>query len=247
MKKLAIYISLFAYLLMITSPCSVFAEDKIYSYEVLEDNTICITGYYGDEKILYIPDTINGYNVSTIGYCAFAYSDCLKTVVIPYTVHTIEDGAFYYALQLTTVYLPVGLQTIGNDAFFGCSKMRSLVVSENTTTIGEYALGYCHFLDPAIPNLVPGVVGIDTEFELYVSPNSAAETYAKENNIKHAYTSSLIKGDISLDGTLATTDIRQLLQLTISSPLAYASWCDADNDGMLSTTDARIYLMAVLA
>lgn len=246
MKKLATYISTLAFLLVIISPYSVSAVDKIYAYEVLEDNTVCITGYYGNENNLYIPEMIDGHSVSTIGYCAFAYSDCLKTVTIPNTVHTIEDAAFYYALQLTTVYLPAGLQVIGNQAFFGCAEMSSLVVPDCVTTLGEYAVGYQHYPDPAIPNLVPGVVGVNPEFQLYVYSNSIAEEYAKENSITYVYTSSLIEGDFSMDGELDTADIRLMLQQTVKTGSGYAVWCDVDNDGVLSTIDARHYLMLIL-
>ena len=43
-----------------------------YQYKVLDDNTICISRYIGDETNATIPAKINGLTVTTIGKNAFA-------------------------------------------------------------------------------------------------------------------------------------------------------------------------------
>src|SRR5690625_7025508 len=56
-----------------------------------EDNTdgVTITGYYGNETNLTIPNSLDGKGVTVIGEEAFENKD-LATVIIPDTVRKIE-------------------------------------------------------------------------------------------------------------------------------------------------------------
>ena len=58
---------------------------------------------------------------------------------------------------------------IGNSAFWGCSSLASIGDLRSVTSIGYYAFNNCKNLT------------------LRVLPNSYAEQYAKENNIKYTY------------------------------------------------------------
>jgi len=83
----------------------------------LENGTLTITGCdpkpTGD---LIIPDTIDGFPVTSIGSEAFA--DCTG---------------------LTSVTLPSSLKSIGDLAFYGCSKLTSLKIPSSVTSIGYWA------------------------------------------------------------------------------------------------------------
>ena len=68
----------------------------VYAYEVLPDGTARITGFYGELREIYIPETVDGCPVSTIGKGAipdYARQDIL-TVHIPDCVTAIEQDAF---------------------------------------------------------------------------------------------------------------------------------------------------------
>lgn len=83
------------------------AEEE-YNYEVLNDNTIRITKYKGENTTITIPSTIVGRKVTRIADKAFVDSS-LRSVSIPSTV-----------------------TAIGVDAFTDCSSMKEILVdSEN--------------------------------------------------------------------------------------------------------------------
>ena len=64
-----------------------------FKYEVLDDGNASLTGYYGSGPDLRIPESIDGYPVTTIASQAFFYCD-LVTVVIPACITEIDSFAF---------------------------------------------------------------------------------------------------------------------------------------------------------
>ncbi|WP_440451635.1 leucine-rich repeat protein [Ruminococcus intestinalis] len=67
-----------------------------YQYKVLDDNTICISRYIGDETNATIPAKINGLTVTTIGKNAFALTG-LGCLNIPASITDIKPNAFKFS------------------------------------------------------------------------------------------------------------------------------------------------------
>lgn len=67
-----------------------------YQYKVLDDNTICISRYIGDETNATIPVKINGLTVTTIGKNAFALTG-LGCLHIPASITDIKPNAFKFS------------------------------------------------------------------------------------------------------------------------------------------------------
>ena len=65
--------------------------------------------------------------------------------------------------------IPEGATEIGDYAFIGCESLRSVVIPDGVTEIGKDVFEGCN-------NLI-----------IKCSPDSTAEKYAKENNIKYEY------------------------------------------------------------
>src|SRR6266403_63548 len=84
------------------------------------NGAITITGYTGPGGGVTIPDTINGYPVTSIGDSAFYYSSTVTSVTIPNSVTSIGDEAFYYCTNLTSVTIPNSVTSIGIYAFAEC-------------------------------------------------------------------------------------------------------------------------------
>ena len=59
-------------LLLLTLPAVVQAQD--YTYTTNDDNTITITGYTGSGGDVTIPDTIDGFSVTSIGDDTFYHA-----------------------------------------------------------------------------------------------------------------------------------------------------------------------------
>ena len=110
-----------------------YSSDRVGSFPVritrlengfqyyINDGKVTISGYRGTTpNHLVIPDTIDGYPVTTIGYGAFENKYALETVVIPEGVTTIDDYAFKGCDSLYSVTLPKSLITVKNSAFSSC-------------------------------------------------------------------------------------------------------------------------------
>lgn len=113
------------------------------------------------------------YDVTQIGWEAFAYSDITK-VTIPSTIKSIKgtsfkecryleeaileegitevaDSMFYNCLlNLVSVSLPSTLKSVGVRAFRGCEELPSIVLPEGVTKIGDSAFHECNKLKEAV-------------------------------------------------------------------------------------------------
>ncbi len=89
-----------------------------YRYRELEDGTLEITGYQGNDTELVIPAEINGKRVTSIG--SYAFGGCSS---------------------LTGIELPAGITSIGVNAFSGCRSLTEIKLPESLTIIGDYAFG----------------------------------------------------------------------------------------------------------
>ena len=89
-----------------------------FAYEVMDDGTAEITDYVGTDSQLSIPEELDGYSVSSIGYTAFSGCTSLKKVTIPDSVTDIGSSAFEGCTNLASIAIPDGVNTIGGNAFY---------------------------------------------------------------------------------------------------------------------------------
>ncbi len=119
------------------------AEETEYSkgslnYIILDDNTLKITKYHGEEKNYTIPSKIGGKTVRVIGRYAFMYSDNLKKLVIPGTVTEIESQGIHGCYKLSSIVIEKGkLKNIDNTDIENCYSLKSLSVPKNVKRIGS--------------------------------------------------------------------------------------------------------------
>lgn len=99
------------------SGLSAFALEADYDYTVLSDGTVEITYYKGTDANVVIPETIDGYTVTSIGDSAFLMRTGITSVEIPETVKYIGAKAFSNCSGITEIVLPESIRTIGDEAF----------------------------------------------------------------------------------------------------------------------------------
>ena len=115
-----------------------YTDDQFYTYELDDFDNALITGYTGNESVLKIPDTIDGYTVVSIRTGAFACKPDLWSVTIPNSVTEIDSVAFYDCDSLTHIELPAHLKALGEIAFGDCQSLTDVTIPASTASSMEY-------------------------------------------------------------------------------------------------------------
>ena len=132
----------------------------IFSYVVLSDGTAEITGvdFAQGQTELDIPESLDGYTVTSIGYYAMNNYAALESVKLPQTLVRIGNGAFSLCKSLTRVDLPSGLKVIDTAAFFGCSSLVYIDIPDGVQSVGNTAFRQCRSLaSVSIPESVVSI------------------------------------------------------------------------------------------
>ena len=117
-------------------------------------------------------------SITSIGVYTFSGCKNLTNISIPQNVKSIGDSTFWGCVSLESVTIPNSVTSIGDYAFCNCEKLKSITIPYSVKSIGKYALGW--YLGSYM-----------SEFTIYGLRGSAAEKYAKENNINFASASNL--------------------------------------------------------
>ena len=140
-----------------------------YEYQENGDGTVTIAQYDGTDMDIVIPEEIDGYPVTAIGYQAFTYLD-MNSLTIPETVEVIEPRAFEYCTITDGFVLPENVTVMG-DAFayaelpqvvtipsgaiveedaFAYNKVVQILCVDPDASIGEGAFGYSYDLSAVV-------------------------------------------------------------------------------------------------
>lgn len=94
LKKLTSLLGIIVFCIVCSQSMTVFAEtdDSVeYTYEVLNNNTIMITGYTGSGENIIVLSSIDGYIVIQIGCRAFESYAGFASVTIPNNIVVITS------------------------------------------------------------------------------------------------------------------------------------------------------------
>lgn len=203
-----------------------------------------------------LPDSL-----TSIGNSAFRNCTILPSITIPDSITTIGDNAFEFCDSLTEVVIPDSVSKIGFGVFFRCSSLKKVTIPDSVTSIGYLAFASCDSLtEVTIPDSVTNIAdkafgyyndGKDKyeTFTIYGVKDSAAETYAKENEFEFIeIENSSKKGDIDGDGTITSSDALNVLQLVVNVKELtdeQKKAADLDGDGEITSTDA-LYILQII-
>ncbi len=150
MKKI-ILIWIVSILLVFYGSCAADDDQSSdWSYEILDDQTVMITAYTGTGKDVRIPDFLDGYPVSTLGFDTFLFNEEITSVEIPENLIEIGDYDYLDKLQSKGTYIPVVdrpeilapefvkemsdifakyADVVQNNPFLGCLRLNEIRVS----------------------------------------------------------------------------------------------------------------------
>lgn len=123
---------------------------------------------FSDNAMLNTVDLSNCLKLEKIGASAFYDNDYLNKIILPESgvLKEIGNGAFSKLEKLTQLVIPETVTAIGDMAFSDCKSLMRVYIPESVTTFGKDLFNGC---------ASPTVYGVS---------GSAAEKYAKENNIR---------------------------------------------------------------
>ena len=129
-----------------------------YEYSLLDDGTIEISKYVGNDSDVTIPDEIDGKKVTSIGEWAFSSLLNLTNITIPNSVINIGNSAFSGCTNLTNITMPNSIKSIGETVFLKCQNLVNVTIPNSVTSIGTWAFSSCKSLtNITIPNSVTSV------------------------------------------------------------------------------------------
>lgn len=103
-------------------------SEKDFEYQILNDNTIEITGYTGKDEVLIIPSVIDTLKVTSIGEYAFNGCGEITQIDIPSSVSVIKPYAFYRS-SAEKISIPSSVANIGEFAFLDCESLMEIIVA----------------------------------------------------------------------------------------------------------------------
>ena len=103
-----------------------------FEYTAINGEAI-ITGYYGVDLTIEVPEEINGMTVTRIYTSAFESSNA-EEIIIPESVKTIDKLVFYGCEYLKNLTIK-GAETIGESAFVMCNALENITISGNCKEI----------------------------------------------------------------------------------------------------------------
>lgn len=196
MKK-TIFLSLILVLILLLSACTNHQEylnkalenqavAPAEDFEFVEDEKsdgLSLCKYKGQEKIVVIPEEVNGQKIVSITNKAFGKDSGVKAVKIPDSVERISAG-FQGNTELEHIVWGSGLKEIGEYSFFGCHSLERIELNEGLERIEYNAFAdmdrLMYLYVPETTEIVSVAIHIFNEdFVMAGKSGSKAEEYAK--------------------------------------------------------------------
>lgn len=116
-----------------------------FDYDVVDGEAV-ITAYTGKDRVVEVPEEIDGKKVTKIGPHSFEANYQITSVTLPDTVTIIGESAFMDCGDLKTITLPSNLEEIQRAAFSACTSLKEITVPASVTLIYEEAFVACESL-----------------------------------------------------------------------------------------------------
>ena len=173
-----------------------------------------------------------------------------------------EDNNISYAVENGNIYIDENGVIVSADEGITAAEIPTQIGDLNITAIGENAFSNCKaLLSVNIPESITAIspsafAGCDESLVLYMPQNSYAAQFAKDNNLKYAYTDvTFVFGDADADNVVTASDAAFVLQKTLISTFElpiqkktddWLKYVDVDDDTYITASDAAFILQKTL-
>ena len=121
--------------------CSLCGVEECWDYTVSDQGEVTVTGYTGTAAQVTVPDTMEGFPVTSIGSGAFAEQETLTSVTLPAGIRQVEPGAFAGCGKLQGIYA-------AEDSGYYCTDEQGVLYNKSKTSViaapggiqGDYTL-----------------------------------------------------------------------------------------------------------
>ena len=128
-KKWLLALAAFAVMAVVCAVAAGAESYGDYEYYVLDDQTLCIRSYTGKDKVVNIPEEIDGKKVGVIGEFTFLASD-VEIVNIPNSVTRLAGRCFHKCSNLREINIPESVSDIVGVPIIECPSVEQINVSE---------------------------------------------------------------------------------------------------------------------
>lgn len=175
-----------------------FYNKETYCYYIFSDCLKCViitdfnqseypADYDAKNMTIKIPEKINNYPVARIAN--FSVNDKSTKgnqyikIIVPGCVNIIESDAFSFCDDVDEIEIKEGVTAIEESAFSNCAELKKIYIPKSVKILEDCELDNFSdydYGDEEDSDIEPE----NNELTIYGKKNSAAEKYAKENNIK---------------------------------------------------------------
>ncbi len=121
--------------------------DGAYTYADIDENSVALYAYEGEDSVLTVPAAYNGKSVTSVYQYAFEDNTAITAINFSQTsklFSSIGMKSFAGCTAISgTLRLPVSITKIGHAAFQGCSSVTALELNSSVTTIPAQCFNRC--------------------------------------------------------------------------------------------------------
>ena len=117
-----------------------------FTYMPVDENTIEITGYIGNDTDIIIPNEIDGFKVVSMESGTFENNEKIRSVVLPDSITEISYKLFSGCTNLKSVVIPENVTKICAQAFYECKNLESAPLPDKLKEIDNFAFYHCEKL-----------------------------------------------------------------------------------------------------
>ncbi len=247
MKKtlaLTVAVMMLAVGIFVSNAATILYSSYCY-YTIINNTSVSLTGWVGENPIVKVPSKLNKRNVTNIEPRAFyhdstitgvdfsnadnlntigmyAFADCSafsEPLVLTDTITNIGDCAFE-GTPVPEVEINANTDYIPIQCFNGCQTLTQVTINGPVEEIDNYAFANCPNLEKVyLPQTVTFIANSafnnDPNVTIYCYKDSYAKTYAESKSIPYVLIDGLKLGDVNRDGSVDVLDSIDIQKYTI--------------------------------